>query len=42
MTGNTSRSWTQVQSGNVTNVGSAVGTNCKSITLSNSTLQGVL
>jgi hypothetical protein len=41
MTGNTGRSWTQVKSGSVTNVGSAVGTNCKSITLSSSTLQGV-
>ena len=39
MTGNTGGSWTQVQSGSVTNVGSAIGTNAKSITVTNSTLQ---
>jgi hypothetical protein len=39
MTGNTGGSWTQVKSGSVTNVGSAVGTNCKSITVARSTLQ---
>jgi hypothetical protein len=41
MTGNIGGSWTNVQSGTVKNAGTAVGTNCKSITLSNSTLQGV-
>jgi hypothetical protein len=41
MTGNTGGSWTQVKSGTVTNAGSAVGTNAKSITISNSILQGV-
>jgi hypothetical protein len=39
MTGNTGGSWTNVSTGSVTNLGSAVGTNCKSITLTNSTLQ---
>jgi hypothetical protein len=39
MTGNTGGSWTQVASGSVTNLGSAVGTNCKSITVTSSTLQ---
>ena len=28
MTGNTGRSWTQAQSGSVSNAGTAVGTNC--------------
>lgn len=41
MTGNTGGSWTQVAGGGVTNAGSAVGTNAKSITITNSTLQGV-
>jgi hypothetical protein len=41
MTGNTGGSWTNVSSGSVKDVGSAVGTNCKSITVKNSTLQGV-
>jgi hypothetical protein len=41
MTGNTGGSWTSVSTGSVTNVGTAVGTNAKSITLSGSTLQGV-
>ena len=40
MTGNTGGSWTQVQSGSVTNLGTAVGTNAKSITVTNSTIQG--
>jgi hypothetical protein len=40
MTGNTGGSWTSVKSGSVTNVGTAVGTNCQSITVTNSTLQG--
>jgi hypothetical protein len=39
MTGNTGGSWTNVSTGSVTNLGSAVGTNCKSITVTNSTLQ---
>jgi hypothetical protein len=41
MTGNTGGSWTNVASGSVTNAGTAVGTNAKSITLASSTLQGV-
>ncbi len=41
MTGNTGGHWTNVSTGSVTSAGSAVGTNCKSITLINSTLQGV-
>jgi len=41
MTGNTGGSWTQVQSGTVKNAGSAVGTNCKSITITSSTVQGL-
>ena len=41
MTGNTGRYWTQAQSGNITNAGTAVGTNCRSITITNSTIQGV-
>jgi hypothetical protein len=41
ITGNTGGSWTQVKSGTVTNAGTAVGTNAKSITISNSTLQGM-
>jgi hypothetical protein len=40
MTGNTGGHWTNVSTGSITNAGSAVGTNCKSITLQNSTLQG--
>lgn len=40
MTGNTGGSWTNVTSGSVTNVGTAVGVNAKSITVTNSTLQG--
>jgi hypothetical protein len=39
MTGNTGGHWTVVSSGSVTNAGSAVGTNAKSITVTNSTLQ---
>ena len=39
MTGNTGGYWTQVASGTVTDAGSAVGTNCESITISNSMLQ---
>jgi hypothetical protein len=41
MTGNTGGHWTNVQSGSVTNAGTAVGTNAKSITITNSTIQGV-
>jgi hypothetical protein len=41
MSGNTGGHWTSVQSGTVTNAGTAVGTNAKSITITNSTLQGV-
>jgi hypothetical protein len=41
MTGNTGGHWTNVQSGSVDNAGTAVGTNCRSITLTNSTIQGV-
>jgi hypothetical protein len=40
MTGNTGGHWTNVSMGSVTNAGTAVGTNCKRITLQNSTLQG--
>ena len=40
MTGNTGGSWTQVSTGSVTNIGTAVGTNAKSITVTNSTIQG--
>jgi len=41
MTGNTGGHWTNVQSGSVDNAGTAVGTNTKSITLTNSMIQGV-
>ena len=40
MTGNTGGSWTNATSG-VQNVGTAIGVNAKSITVTNSTLQGV-
>lgn len=40
MTGNTGGHWTQAKSG-MTNAGTAVGTNCKSLTITNSTLQGL-
>jgi hypothetical protein len=40
MTGNTGGHWTVVSTGSITNVGTAVGTNAKSITVTNSTLQG--
>ena len=39
--GNTGGHWTVVQSGSVTNAGTAVGTNAKSITITNSSVQGV-
>ena len=41
MTANTGGHWTNVASGSITNAGTAVGTNCKSITIQNSTIQGV-
>jgi hypothetical protein len=41
MTGNTGGHWTSVATGSVTNAGTAVGTNTKSITITSSTLQGV-
>ena len=40
ITANTGGSWTNVATGAVKNVGSAVGVNAKSITVTNSTLQG--
>jgi len=39
MTGNTGGHWTNVSIGSITNLRSAVGTNCKSITVQNSTIQ---
>ena len=39
MTGNTGGHWTNVSGGSVTNAGTAVGVNAKSITIKNSTLQ---
>ena len=41
MTGNTGGHWTNVSGGSVTNAGSAVGTNAKSITIARSTIQGL-
>jgi len=41
ITGNTGGSWTQLQQGSVTNLGSAFGINALSATATNSTLQGV-
>lgn len=41
ISGNTGGYWTNVSSGSVTNAGSAVGTNCKSITITSSTIQGL-
>jgi hypothetical protein len=41
MTGNTGGHWTDVSSGSVTDVGTAIGVNAKSITVKNSTLQGI-
>ena len=40
ITGNSGGSWTHVSTGSVTNVGTAIGVNAKSITVTNSTLQG--
>jgi hypothetical protein len=41
MTGNTGGHWTNVSTGSVTNAGTAIGTNAKSIAITNSMLQGV-
>ena len=41
MTGNTGGHWTIAATGSTTNAGDAVGTNCKSLTIQNSTLQGL-
>ena len=41
ITGNSGGSWTSVSTGSVTNVGTAIGVNAKSITVKNSTLQGM-
>jgi hypothetical protein len=41
VTGNSGGHWTNVSTGSVTNAGTAVGTNAKSITITNSTIQGV-
>ncbi|HEX9101154.1 MAG TPA: hypothetical protein VF997_03065, partial [Polyangia bacterium] len=41
VSGNTGGHWTNVSTGSVTNAGSAVGTNAKSITITNSTVQGI-
>ncbi len=41
MTGNTGGHWTVTATGSTTNAGDAVGTNCKSLTIRNSTLQGL-
>jgi hypothetical protein len=41
MTGNTGGRWTQAQTGSTTNAGTAVGTNCHSVTITNSTIQGL-
>ena len=40
MMGNTGGSWTNVTTGSVTNVGTAIGVNAKSITVTNPMLQG--
>jgi hypothetical protein len=41
ITGNTGGSWTNVTTGSVTDVGTAIGVNAKSITVTNSTVQGM-
>jgi hypothetical protein len=41
MTGNTGGHWTLVSTGSVTDAGTAVGTNCRSISIQSSTVQGV-
>lgn len=40
MTGNTGGHWTNASTGSIKDIGTAVGTNCKSITVENSTIQG--
>lgn len=40
ITGNTGGHWTNAQMGTMKNAGTAVGTNCKSLTITNSTVQG--
>ena len=40
MTGNTGGHWTQIPNGTA-NAGTAVGTNCKSVTISTSMIQGL-
>ncbi len=40
MTGNTGGHWTNASTGSIHDIGTAVGTNCKSITVENSTIQG--
>jgi hypothetical protein len=41
MTGNTGGHWTIVSTGSARNAGTAVGTNCKALSIRNSTLQGL-
>jgi hypothetical protein len=41
MTGNTGGHWTVVSTGSTRNAGTAVGTNCKTLSIRNSTLQGL-
>lgn len=41
MTGNAGGHWTSVKTGSTTNAGTAVGTNCKSLFIKNSILQGL-
>jgi len=41
ITGNTGGHWTNVDTGSVSDAGTAVGTNARSITITNSTIQGV-
>ena len=41
MTGNTGGHWTTAQTGSTTNAGTAVGTNCHSLTITNSMIQGL-
>jgi hypothetical protein len=41
MTGNTGGHWTNVATGSTKDAGTAVGTNCHSLTIQNSTIQGV-
>jgi len=41
MIGNTDDHWTTAQTNNTTNAGTTVDTNCHSLTISNSTIQGL-